>query len=157
MKLPKLPFYARVVTLFLVLSCGMGMRTARGDSSVAPDTEYLDPLGDYSGLSQTETLRLAYEVLSAANHNYNGHRVGAMKEIRQAAKLLNVELQGNGHGHEDQSVSDARFQLAQRLLEQVRSRLAGDEQIPILDHVNKALHQLAQGLQIRAVEDEQEP
>ncbi len=110
--------------------------------------------GDYSRLTEPETLQLAYQVLQDANHNYNKHRVKAMNEISEAAKAVGLELKGSGPGHEDQSVSDARFHLARRLLEQVRSRLAAGAPEAERAHVEAALKEIAKGLEIREVEDQ---
>jgi len=117
-------------------------------------TEYLDPEGDYSRLTEAEALKMAYQVLADANHNYNKHRVKAMAEIGAAAKAVGLELEGNGPGHEDQDVSDARFHLARRLVEQVRSRLTAGAPAAEREHIDAALKEIAKGLEIRAVEDQ---
>jgi hypothetical protein len=117
-------------------------------------TEYLDPEGDYSRLTEAEALKMAYQVLQDANHNYNKHRVKAMAEISAAAKAVGLDLQGSGPGHEDQDVSDARFHLARRLVEQVRSRLAAGAPEAERAHIDAALKEIAKGLEIRAVEDQ---
>jgi hypothetical protein len=124
-------------------------------TSTNPATEYLDPEGDYSRLTEPEALKMAYQVLADANHDYNGHRKGAMIEIGRAAKAVGLELQTDGGGHEDQDVSDARFHLAKRLLEQVRSRLAAGATEAERVHIDEALKEISKGLQIRAVEAEQ--
>jgi hypothetical protein len=142
-----------VARLLVVLG---GMRAYGGTSTnaAAPGTEYLDPEGDYSRLTEPEALRMAYQVLRDANHNYNRHRVRAMSEISAAAKAVGLDLEGSGPGREDQDVSDARFHLAGRLLEQVRSRLAAGAPEAERAHVDAALKEISKGLQIRAVEDE---
>jgi hypothetical protein len=117
-------------------------------------TEYLDPNGDYSRLTEPEALKMAYQVLADANHDYNGHRKGAMIEIGRPAKAVGLELAADGGGREDQDVSDARFHLAKRLLEQVRSRLAEGAPEAERVHIDEALKEISKGLQIRAVESE---
>jgi len=145
----------RVVVGAGVVATGLMVSGAyAGTSTNAAATEYLDPTGDYSRLTETEALQMAYQVLQDANHNYNSHRVKAMSEISAAAKAVGLELKGSGPGHEDQDVSDARFHLARRLLEQVRSRLAAGAPEAERAHVEAALKEISKGLEIRAVEDE---
>lgn len=145
------------VAMLVIIWSQVALHAAQPDNTAEPGTEYLDPNGDFSNLAEPEALRLAYWVLYRGNHNYNGHRAVAMRQIRGAAKLLGVELQGDGKGHEEQSISDGRFHLAQRLLEQARSRLTAEQQKPVLEHVDQALWQISLGLKIRAVEDEPQP
>jgi hypothetical protein len=87
----------------------------------------------------------AYATLGQADHDYKGHRVAAMKQIEAAAKLLGVNVRGDGKGHEKQGVSDAQLRTAQGLLQQARSGLSGKP----LRHVNKALEQLSIALAIK--------
>ncbi|HUJ73105.1 MAG TPA: hypothetical protein VLZ30_12765 [Verrucomicrobiae bacterium] len=147
--------YGFILVALLVLGWSLGaVHAAPTDNAIESRTEYLDPNADFSRLTESEALQLAYWVLYPGNHNYNGHRIAAMKEIREAAKLLAIELNGDGKGHEDQSVSDARFLAVQRLLGQLRSRLTGEDQKPMAAHVDEALKHLSKGLDIRAVENE---
>ena len=138
----------------LMVWVGTSGYAATSTNAAGTATEYLDPNGDYSRLTEPEALRMAYQVLSDANHDYNGHRKGAMIEIGRAAKAVGLDLQADGPGHEAQDVSDARFHLAKRLLEQVRSRLAVGAPEAERVHIDEALKEISKGLQIRAVEDE---
>lgn len=156
MSLRLLPLSAGVATVVFLLSWGMNVPAAPSGKAAEERTEYLDPNGDYSSLTDPEALRLAYQILSQGNHNYNGHRIAAMNEIREAARLLGVELKGDGADRESQEISDARFHLAQRLLQQVRSKQTGETQKPVLKRVDQALSQIAVALKIRAVEKEQQ-
>ena len=145
---------AGVAAMLLMVWGGMSAYAATITNVAGTGTEYLDPEGDYSRLTEPEALRMAYQVLRDANHNYNKHRVRAMSEISAAAKAVALDLEGSGPGHEDQDVSDARFHLARRLLEQVRSRLVAGAPEAERVHVEAALKEISKGLQIRAVEDE---
>jgi hypothetical protein len=87
----------------------------------------------------------AYATLEQADHDYKGHRLAAMKQIEAAARLLGVNVRGDGKGHEHQGVSDAQLRSAQGLLQQARSGLSGKP----LRHVNKALQQLSIALSIK--------
>ena len=90
-------------------------------------------------------LTQAYAVLSVADHDYQGHRVRAMKQIEAAAKVAGITLTGNGKGHEQQVTSDQQLQTATSLLQQARSGLPTKAQ----KHVDKALEQLATALTIK--------
>ena len=87
----------------------------------------------------------AYTTLAQADHDYKGHRVAAMKHIEAAARLLGVNVRGDGKGHEKQGLSDAQLRAAQGLLQQARPGLSGKP----LRHVNKALEQLSIALSIK--------
>ena len=87
----------------------------------------------------------AYTSLERADHDYKGHRKAAMEQVEAAAKLLGVNVRGDGKGHEKQGVSDEQIRTAQGLLEQAKAGLSGKP----LKHVNKALKQLSIALSIK--------
>ena len=115
--------------------------------------------------SVTSQLHQALSTLAQADHDYQGHRVAAMKEIHLALKSLNVKSAakrtgshianhtphvtakkgGTGNGTESQSVSDAQLQSAQSILQQVSGEVSG----VTLQHVSAALSQLSTALSIR--------
>ena len=91
-------------------------------------------------------LRQAYGLLSQADHDYQGHRIRAMKQIEVAAQHLGVNLRGDGKGHEAQATSDGQLRSAQALLVQASGGLkAGNG----LAHVKLAIAQLNIALGIR--------
>jgi hypothetical protein len=90
-------------------------------------------------------LRRAYVTLSLADHDYKGHRAEAMKQIEAAAKLLGVNLHGDGRGHEKQGVSDEQLRTARGLLKEARAGLSGKP----LKHLDKAINQISTALKIR--------
>jgi len=90
-------------------------------------------------------LTQAYAALSAADHDYQGHRAKAMKQIEVAAKEMGVTLGGNGNGHEKQVTSDQQLQTANTLLQQALPGLPPKAQ----KHVSKALEDLAAALAIK--------
>ena len=92
-----------------------------------------------------ELLRHAYATLERADHDYKGHRHDAMKQIEAAAKLLGINVRGDGKGHEHQGVSDAQLHEAMGMLEQARGELKGKP----LHHVNSAIKQLNIALSIK--------
>ena len=77
-------FRAVVVGVTLMCVVVSGAYAATSTNAAGAATEYLDPNGDYSRLTEPEALKMAYQVLADANHDYNGHRKGAMIEIGAA-------------------------------------------------------------------------
>ncbi|HWF18500.1 MAG TPA: hypothetical protein VG754_04505, partial [Verrucomicrobiae bacterium] len=77
----------------------------------------------------------AYAALDRADHDYKGHRIDAMKQIEEAAKVEGVNLRGDGRGHEKQGVSDEQLRVAEGFLQQAKGELKGKA----LKHVNNAL------------------
>ncbi len=90
-------------------------------------------------------LSQAYTSLASADHDYKGHRIRAMKQVKQAAAALGVALAGDGRNREVQAASDTQLRTAQGLLEQARASLTGKP----LKHVNLALRQISIALSIR--------
>ena len=87
----------------------------------------------------------AYAVLEKADHDYNGHRIAAMKQIEAAGKLSGVNVRGDGKGHEKQGISDEQLRTAKGLLEQAQGGLTGRAK----KHVNKAIGDLSTALKIK--------
>jgi hypothetical protein len=147
-----------LITIIFFL-CPITSRAAVADSSSdTNDISEIDLNADISHLSPTDALQLAYNILFLANHDYLGHRAGAMSDISQAAAAFNITLDGDGHGHEPQDVSDAQFVFARRLLLHARSRISTTpESQPVLDHIESALVHLIKGLKIRAVQEDLDP
>jgi hypothetical protein len=87
----------------------------------------------------------AYATLAQANHDYQGHRVRAMKQIEAALNVLGEKISGQGRGHEPQGTSDAQLRAAQALLQQAGAGLTGKA----LKHVNAAASQVSTALSIR--------
>ncbi len=98
-----------------------------------------------AGPAPVDLLRQAYVTLAAADHDYKGHRVEAMKQIHAAARLLGLNLHGEGKGHEKQGVSDEQLRAAQALLQQASTSLSGKP----LKHVQAAEKQISVALSIR--------
>ena len=87
-------------------------------------------------------LRQAYGLLATANHDYNGNRAKAMREVEAAAKHLGVSLRGDGKVREFQGASDAQLRSAQALLVQASAGLTGRGLVNIrqaVAHLNIAL------------------
>jgi hypothetical protein len=95
--------------------------------------------------SSITLLNDAYATLAQANHDYQGHRVRAMKQIEAALNVLGEKISGQGKGHEPQGTSDAQLRAAQALLQQAGAGLTGKA----LKHVNEAASQISTALSIR--------
>ena len=90
-------------------------------------------------------LRDAYITLSYGNHDYNGHRYYAMREVEAAANIMKFDLRGDGPGVERQRVSDDQLRDARSLLEQARGELKGRSR----KHVDKAIKEINAALNNR--------
>jgi hypothetical protein len=87
----------------------------------------------------------AYVLLSSADHDYKGHRMHAMHDIRAAARELGTTLRGEGKGGENQGSSDSQLRSAQSLLQQAVTALTGKPRL----HVAEAINQLSIALTIK--------
>lgn len=87
----------------------------------------------------------AYHQLESADHDYHGHRVRAMRQIENAARLLGANVHGDGHDREKQGLSDEHLRQAESMLSDATGRLAGRP----LRHVREALNQLTIALNVK--------
>ena len=130
--------------LILFLSIGLGARAqSTAPAKPAAPTKSTTAAADSaaSGL-----LSQAYASLSVADHDYQGHRVKAMKHIEVAAKVLGITLGGNGTGHEQQTNSDQQLHTAQNLLQQA---LVPGLKPRVQKQINLALTELSTALSIK--------
>lgn len=87
-----------------------------------------------------EELVHAYILLKAANHDYGGHRVAAMKEIEVAGRELGLDLAGRGvNSREKQMKSDELVAESGSLLHDARDRLAAKDRERVAKRVEKAI------------------
>ena len=128
-----------IITSVLALSL-IGSANSRAQSAPA-----VPPAPAVASATAVTQLTQAYVALSVADHDYQGHRAKAMKQIEVAAKEMGVSLAGNGKGHEQQVTSDQQIQAATTLLQQARPGLPPKAQ----KHVDKALEDLAAALAIK--------
>jgi len=96
-----------------------------------------------------DLLIAAYGNLANANHDYDGHRVAAMKQIEGAAKVLGIDLHGSNKVHERQAESDAQMHEAKRMLEQARRDFAERDRKKIEEHLSHAIHEINVALNIK--------
>jgi hypothetical protein len=104
----------------------------------------------------------AHTMLAHADHDYDGHRAMAMKEIQAAIHDLagTAHVKARAHAHvryyryhptkaskepENQNASDYQLRSAENLLEQASAGLSGDA----YQHVNSAIAHLNTALSVR--------
>jgi hypothetical protein len=137
MKLVRL--FASATVAFLLLSWGQNLQAQTTPPAAKPTKTVNSPAA--AGL-----LTQAYSALFSADHDYNGNRVRAMKQIEIAAKILGVTLSGDGRVKEQQVASDQQLRTAQGLLQQA---LAAGLRPKPQEHVEKALAFLTTALSIK--------
>jgi len=84
----------------------------------------------------------AYATIAQGKHDYKGHRVRAMEQIKLAVEGLGGGISGKGKARESQMTSDKQLQAAVGLLQQAVPSLTGKP----LKHVNNAIQQLVDAL-----------
>jgi hypothetical protein len=131
--------FASTAVAFLLLSWGQNLPAQTTPPATKPTKTANSPA--VAGL-----LTQAYSALSAADHDYQGNRVRAMKQIEIAAKILGVTLGGDGKVKEQQVASDQQLHTAQGLLQQA---LAAGLRPKPQEHVEKALAFLTTALSIK--------
>jgi hypothetical protein len=120
-------------------------------------------------------LRYAYIRLLEANHDYNGHRVKAMGQVKDAFKILDAHLLKKCNTkqkasikkaqaliaqadvlarktptlHERQDISDAQLRLASEALVELRPMLVQQKQAKVVGHLDAALREIGIALKIR--------
>jgi hypothetical protein len=139
MNIKPVRLFVTTAVAFLLLSCGQNLQA----QTTAPVTK---PTKSVNSPAAASLLTQAYTALAAADHDYQGNRVRAMKQIEIAAKILGVTLAGDGKVKEQQVASDQQLRTAQGLLQQ--AVVAGLRPKP-QEHVEKALAFLTTALAIK--------
>jgi hypothetical protein len=132
--------FVSTAVAFVLLSCSQNLQA---QSTTPPATKANKPVNSPAAAG---LLTQAYSALSVADHDYQGNRVRAMKQIEIAAKILGVTLAGDGKVKELQTTSDQQLRTAQGLLQQAVA--AGLRPKP-QEHVEKALAFLTTALSIK--------
>ncbi|HZM03403.1 MAG TPA: hypothetical protein VFC44_10285 [Candidatus Saccharimonadales bacterium] len=149
MKLRSLSVYVSAGALCSLFVCGINRLQA---ASPIPLQNAGKNVARSSGLlpvkweeAKAEKLRHAYRILERGDHDYKGHRLLAMHQIEAAAKILGVDLHGEGRGHEKQLLSDVQLHEAKHALEDIVDETHGKER----QHIRKAIGQIDTALAIR--------
>lgn len=144
---------AKAAVLVTALSCGVNLRAA---TPSMPQTLGGTVVGQnqfqtvaFSDTAEAGMLRNAYVILATGDHDYKGHRVKAMHQIENAAKLLGLNLSGNAKDRQPQPLSDAKLREAQGLLQNVLGSAEVKSQKRISKHIAEAINQINTALSIR--------
>jgi hypothetical protein len=140
MKIKLVRLFVSTAVAFLLLSWGQNLCA---QTTTPPPAKANKPVNSPAAAG---LLSQAYSALAAADHDYQGNRVRAMKQIEIAAKILGVTLSGDGKVKELQTTSDQQLRTAQALLQQ--AVVAGLKPKP-QTHVEKALAFLTTALAIK--------
>jgi hypothetical protein len=103
----------------------------------------------FSDTAEAGMLRSAYLILATGDHDYKGHRVRAMHQIEDAAKLLGMNLSGDAKNRQPQPLSDAKLREAQGLLQSVLAASDVKSQKRVTKHITEAIDQINIALSIR--------
>jgi hypothetical protein len=117
--------------------------TAPLDLNVSP---YQSPALDRVGWDEAKRkkLRHAYWILEQADHDYAGHRVKAMDEIRRAGKIMDLDLKGDGYGGARPHWSEALLREARRNLQDIVEESGGEEH----KHIRLAIKEIDRALEV---------
>lgn len=96
-----------------------------------------------------DELAHAYRLLKTANHDYDGHRVKAMEEVKAAASDLGIEVGGELPDREHQWKSDDQLKEARRLLRDAKDKLEAHDRDRVAEHVEKAIKEINASLEVK--------
>ena len=96
-----------------------------------------------------EDLVHAYRLMKGADHDYDGHRVAAMKEVQAAGEKLGLALEGEGVKEEAQWKSDRRMAEARRLLKGARNKLEDRDREKAAKELDVAIKELNEALKTK--------
>jgi hypothetical protein len=96
-----------------------------------------------------EELAHAYVLLKLANNNYGGHKAAALQELETAGHDLGLDLKGRGSEHERQLKSDQLVAESSRMLREARDKLEARDREHVAAHLEKAIHELNEALQVK--------
>jgi hypothetical protein len=120
MKLTYQSVYLRIAAVLLALSFGISAHAEPAREEIAH----------------------AYRLLKGADHDYDGHRGVAMKELQLAGDKLGLVLEGDGVKEERQWKSDKRLMEARRILREARNKLEDKDRDRAAANVEKAIKEL---------------
>jgi hypothetical protein len=94
-------------------------------------------------------LRKAYVAMSKGDHDYHGHRILAMRQTADAARILGEILDGDGHDREAQGSSDGELREADDFLKRAQSLASSDHRPRVAEHVAAAEREISIALSVR--------
>jgi len=144
---------AKSAVFVTVLSCAVSLRAATPSTpqtlggSVVSQNQFQTVA--FSDSAEAGMLRSAYLILATGDHDYKGHRVKAMHQIEDAAKLLGMNLSGDAKDKQPQPLSDAKLREASGLLSNVLGAAEVKSQKRVTKHITEAINQINTALTIR--------
>lgn len=126
-------------------------------------------------VKEAVALQDAYILMAGADHDYDGHRVEAMKRVEEAVKRLDRSIMKNGANnqrvvatteeiagarakfierqqgkvHEGQALSDLQMREALQIIAKVREAAPLQKQPKVREHVDEAIKNVEIALKIR--------
>jgi len=107
------------------------------------------PRGKTPRRTPREEVAHAFHLLKKADHDYDGHRGKAMREVETAGKALKLELGGEIADKEKQWKSDEQMAEARRLLVEARDKLEKKDRDVIADHLEVAIKEIDEALKVK--------
>jgi len=161
MKSPFFPLLAATVALTVLAPAGGQAALAKESKTAATVTAHparvryalvhtrVRSVLNFNESAEADLLRNAYHILATGDHDYNGHRARAMHAIEAAARLVGLDLKGDGQDKVVQSLSDDRLRDAKAMVERASraSSLTGHRDIH--KHLSSAVRELDTALQMR--------
>lgn len=98
---------------------------------------------------EAEMLHRAYRILATGDHDYKGHRIEAMHQVKKAADLLGYDLGGDDQYREKQVLSDDKMHEARDLLHHVLDAAEVKGQKKISKHIDNAIGEIDAALATR--------
>jgi hypothetical protein len=143
----------KVAALLVALFYGAGAQAATLSGALALNTgvgsqNEFQPIA-FSDSAEAQMLRNAYQILATGDHDYNGHRVRAMRAVENGAKLLGMNLAGDLKDRSPQPLSDAKLREAQGLILQALGSAQVSSQKRVAARLNKAVSEINTALSIR--------
>lgn len=103
----------------------------------------------FSNSAEADMLRRAYRILATGDHDYDGHRVKAMRQVEAAGTRLGIDLKGDLKDHEKQVISNDKLREARDLLNNVLGAAEVKKQPRIAKHLTEAINQIDIALSVR--------
>ena len=103
----------------------------------------------FSDTAEADMMHRAYRILAHGDHDYKGHRLAAMNQVKKAADMLGLDLSGDDRDKEVQVLSDDKLREAKTLLTHVLGASEVKEQPAIAKHIQGAIKQIDTALAIR--------
>lgn len=129
--LAKLKNYASVAGVALLLPFGSATAFANPNpATVQVDTGMYQVTPERVEWTEEKRkkLRHAYWLLEQADRDYGGHKGEAMKHIKEAGKIMGMDLKGDGYGGKKQRWSDALLKEARDTIYDLAERSGGPKE-----------------------------